>query len=247
MKRTILLSAIMLLNVIYINTIAQINIKANYTETTAGLNMEMIYVQGGSFMMGSNESDAEKPIHSVSVNDYYMCKTEVTQAQWYAIMGTNPSYNSGCDNCPVDVSWEDAQEFIQKLNQKTGKQYRLPTEAEWEYAARGGNKSKGYKYAGSNNIEKVAWYDGNSNGQTHAVATKQPNELGIYDMSGNVFEWCSDWYKGYSDSSRVSDYEIILRVYRGGSWEDRRCRSTYRDNTLHPRSSALGFRLVSSK
>jgi len=140
-------------------------------------------------------------------------------------MGKNPSTFTG-DNLPVEqVSWNKTQDFIKKLNQKTGKNYRLPTEAEWEYAARGGNKSKGYKYAGSNNINDVAWYTSNSNSKTHEVGTKLPNELGIYDMSGNVWEWCSDWYgENYYGSSPSNNPKGPGtgddRVLRGGSWDD---------------------------
>lgn len=136
-------------------------------------------------------------------------------------MGSNPSYFKG-SNLPVEtVSWDDCQEFIRKLNSMTGQKFRLPTEAEWEYAARGGNKSKGYIYSGSNNIDSVSWYDGNSGDETHPVATKSPNELGIYDMSGNVWEWCNDWYGSYSSSAQTNPtgpYSGSRRVDRGGGW-----------------------------
>ena len=161
--------------------------------------IEMVFVKGGTFMMGatpeqgSDAGDGEKPVHSVTVSDFYIGKYEVTQAQWKAVMGKNPSHYKG-ENRPVErVSWYDIQKFIEKLNAKTGKRYRLPTEAEWEYAARGGNQSKGYKYSGSNDIGSVAWYTNNSGDRTHPVGQKQPNELGLYDMTGNVWEWCSDW------------------------------------------------------
>ena len=145
----------------------------------------------------------ESPVHSVTLSSYYMGETEVTQALWKAVMGNNPSRFKG-DNLPVEnVSWNDCQEFIRKLKQKTGKNFRLPTEAEWEYAARGGKKSNGYKYSGSNNIGSVAWYDDNSSNQIHAVKGKRLNELGLYDMSGNVWEWCSDWYGQYLESGFV--------------------------------------------
>jgi len=225
----------------------------NYTETTAGLNLQMIAVKGGTFRMGSNSGNSnEKPVHSVTVSDFYIGKYEVTQAQWKAVMGNNPSYFKG-DNLPVEsISWYDVQEFIKKLNQRTGKHYRLPTEAEWEYAARGGNKSRGYKYSGSDNIESVAWYIGNSSSKTHIVGTKQHNELEIYDMSGNVWEWCNDCYsssyygsgpqnnpQGASSGSR--------RVRRGGSWGNgaSSCRVANR-NYNNPNYSLcnLGFRLA---
>jgi formylglycine-generating enzyme required for sulfatase activity len=190
--------------------------------------IEMVFVEGGTFTMGCTSEqgddcdDDERPAHQVTLSDFYIGKYEVTQAEWKAIMGNNPSGFSGCDSCPVErVSWDDVQEFIRKLNAKTGKNYRLPTEAEWEYAARGGKHSKGYKYSGSNSIENVAWYYGNSGKKTHPVGTKQANELGIYDMSGNVYEWCQDWYGGYSKGSQTNPAGASSgsdRVLRGGSW-----------------------------
>jgi formylglycine-generating enzyme required for sulfatase activity len=203
---------------------------------------EMVFVQGGTFTMGCTSEqgsdcyDKEKPAHKVTVSSFNIGKYEVTQAQWVAIMGNNPSRFKG-DNLPVEtVSWNDVQEFIRRLNTKTGKQYRLPTEAEWEYAARGGNKSGGYKYSGGNNIGNVAWYGSNSGRTTHAVGIKQANELGIYDMTGNVWEWCSDCYGGGS-----------YHVDRGGSWSDSasNCRVSGRINLSPGYSrSNLGFRLV---
>jgi formylglycine-generating enzyme required for sulfatase activity len=221
--------------------------------------IQMVFVQGGTFTMGctfeqgSDCSSDEKPSHSVTLSDYYIGKFEVTQKQWRVIMGSDPPelYFKGCDDCPVErVSWNDAQEFITKLNSKTGKTYRLPTEAEWEYAARGGSKSVGYKYSGSNNIDEVAWYSDNSGSKTHPVGQKKANELGIYDMSGNVWEWCSDWFKGYPGSSGVTDYTGSYRVNRGGSWNRSaiNCRSANRSGgTPDNRSSSIGFRLVSPK
>ncbi len=225
----------------------------NFTETTKGLNLEMIFVEGGTFKMGSNygESD-EKPIHTVQVTSFYIGKCEVTQAQWEAVMGNNPSGHTGCDICPVEqVSWDDAQKFISKLNQMTSKQYRLPTEAEWEYAARGGNKSRGYTYSGSSNLDDVAWFADNSGSATHQVAQKQANELGIFDMSGNVWEWCSDWYADYASVKQFNPTGPStgsFRVVRGGSWRyiAQYCRSADRSNDAPTRRfNFIGFRLAS--
>lgn len=200
----------------------------NRTFNVGGVEFTMVYVEGGTFMMGSNDADAdddEKPVHQVTLSDYYIGETEVTQALWKAVMGSNPSSFKG-DNLPVEeVSWYDCQDFIGRLNQITSENFSLPTEAQWEFAARGGNYSKGYKYSGSNNPDAVAWYGDNAyyvqDYGTRPVATKQPNELGIYDMSGNVWEWCSDWYGDYSSAAvtdPVGPSSGSIRVYRGGSW-----------------------------
>ena len=170
------------------------------------VNIEMVKVEGGTFDMGATKEqeepwDSEKPVHKVTLSSFSIAKTEVTQELWQAVMGNNPSYFKG-SNLPVEVvSWNDCQEFIRKLNAMTGYNFRLPTEAEWEFAARGGNKSQHYQYSGSNDVGSVAWYGDNSGGKTHPVATKAPNELGIYDMSGNVWEWCEDWYGSYSSNA----------------------------------------------
>ena len=187
----------------------------------------MVKVEGGTLTMGATSEqgsdawDSGNPTHKVTLSDYMIAKTEVTQELWEAVMGSNPSYFSG-NNLPVErVSWNDCQEFIKKLNSLTGLQFRLPTEAEWEYAARGGNKSKGYRYSGSDDIGSVAWYSDNSSWRTHAVATKSANELGLYDMSGNVYEWCSDYYDDYSSGSQTNPKgpsSGSRRVFRGGSW-----------------------------
>ena len=229
----------------------------NQTITVNGVYFTMIAVEGGTFQMGATSEqgsdawDSEKPVHSVTLSDYYIGETEVTQKLWKAVMGENPSYFKG-NNKPVErVSWNDCQEFIKKLNQLTGKNFRLPTEAEWEYAARGGNKSLDYKYSGSDIVGVVAWYDGNSGSRTHYVKTKQANELGIYDMSGNVYEWCQDWYGSYSSSSQTNPTgpsSGSYRVYRGGSWayyDARGCRVSNRYSYLPDDSSSyLGLRLV---
>ena len=186
---------------------------------------KMILVKGGTFQMGATDgSDDEKPVHTVTLSDYYICETEVTQGLWKAVMGENPSYKDRGigDNYPVNnVSWNDAQDFIKKLNAKTGRKFCLPTEAQWEFAARGGNKSQGYKYSGSDTIDDVAWYHDNSKSQTHPVKLKKANELGIYDMTGNVWEWCQDWYGDYPNGAVTNPQgpsSGSSRVLRGGSW-----------------------------
>lgn len=239
-------------------TVKRVATKASYsngTLTVNGIKYNMVWVDGGTFRMGAtseqgSEISDEKPVHSVTLSGYYIGKTEVTQALWQAVMGSNPSYFEG-DDLPVEqVSWDDCQEFIRKLNSLTGQNFRLPTEAEWEFACRGGNNSRGYKYSGSNYIDNVAWYDGNSGDKTHPVATKSPNELGIYDMSGNVWEWCADWYGDYSSGRQTNPkgpYGGSLRVYRGGCWFDFAgyCRSSYR-YCYYPtyRYGYLGLRLA---
>ena len=210
------------------------------TITVGSVSFDMIRVDGGTFRMGatseqgSDASDWEKPAHQETLSSYYIGETEVTQELWEAVMGSNPSTYKGAKHPVERVSWNDCQDFIRKLNAKTGRQFRLPTEAEWEYAARGGNKSKGYKYSGSNEIDKVAWYGNNSGGTTHDVGRKSPNELGLYDMSGNAWEWCEDWYGAYSSSSQSDPKGPSSgsnRVCRGGSWFSlaRDCRVSYRN------------------
>ena len=240
---------------------------------------KFILVKGGTFQMGSNEESGEKPIHSVTLDDFHIGKYEVTQKEWKEVMGSNPSTFKD-NNLPVEkVSWEDCIKYCNKKSEIDGFEkcysitidkglfldeiavdcdftkngYRLPTEAEWEYAAKGGNKSRGYKYAGSNDISKVAWYGYKKAGKkTHPVGTKQPNELGIYDMSGNVWEWCSDWYDKnyYSNSSSRNPHGPTSgssRILRGGGWylNANGCRSALRDD-FNPNISAydIGFRVV---
>jgi len=214
-------------------------------------------IEGGTFTMGSPASEvnheSDETQHQVTLSPYYMSKYEVTQAQWKAVMGSNPSSFSGCDNCPVEsVSWNDIQTFIQKLNAQSGQTYRLPTEAEWEYAAGGGANNRS-KWAGTNNesdLGTYAWFTSNSGYKTHPVGQKQPNSLGLYDMSGNVWEWCSDWYGTYPSGSQTNPTGAATgssRVSRGGSWSNsaQYCRSAYRNyDTPDRRSGGLGFRLV---
>jgi formylglycine-generating enzyme required for sulfatase activity len=188
---------------------------------------ELVAVEGGTFTMGCTDCDQTPvlvydgvPAHEVTLSSYKIAKYQITQQQWEAVMGNNPSEFTGYDIPVHKVTWNDVQAFIQKLNILTGKNYRLPTEAEWEYAARGGNQSKGYTYSGSNNIDEVAWYGGNSNNQPHPVGEKKPNELGIYDMTGNVGEWCSDWHEFYTTDSQINPHGPQIgsfRVVRGAS------------------------------
>ena len=213
----------------------------------------MVYVSGGTFIMGGDESSDQTPTHSVTLSSYYICKYEVTQALWRAVMGSNPSKFKG-DNLPVEqVSWNDCQTFINRLNNYTGRNFRLPTEAEWEFAARGGNYSRHYKYSGSNYISDVAWYCDNSGNRTHPVGTKQANELGLYDMSGNVWEWCSDRYGSYSSYSQSNPTGATSgfgRVERGGNWCGlaRYCCSSHRSYYAPGNSfDDLGLRLVLSQ
>ena len=222
---------------------------------------EMIFVEGGHFLMGSDDEDAlpfEQPINNVLVSSFYLAKYPVTQALWKAVMGDdqNPSYFRG-DKRPVEiVSWDQAQSFIEKINHLTGrKTYRLPSEAEWEYAARGGNYSKGYKYAGSNKMDEVGWYAGNGHLETKAVGQKAPNELGVYDLSGNVWEWIQDqWidnYAGYQLGGNPLEghKQEADRVMRGGNWvsSSQYCRVSSRGYSAPTlRGNFVGFRLALS-
>ena len=241
---------------------------------------ETVRVDGGTFQMGSNDGESdEKPMHRVTLSDFAIGKYEITVQQYMQFVnetkthypewleqGSNYNIKTGKDdhykklgdalqnsnNPIVGISWDDAVAYCEWLSQKTNKKYRLPTEAEWEYAARGGNKSSGYKYSGSNTIGDVAWLSDNASSQTHPVGQKQRNELGIYDMSGNVWEWCSDWYGTYNSSSQQNPTGAITgsdRVYRGGGWSNGAayCRSAFRYNdTPTYRYSNVGFRVGSS-
>ena len=229
------------------------------TYTVNGVSFKMVKVNGGTFMMGATAGESYLgnglPVHEVTLSSFCIGQTEVTQELWQAVMGSNPSYFTGDPKRPVEnVSWEDCQEFIAQLNQLTGETFGLPTEAQWEYAARGGEKSHHYRYAGSNGIYEVAWYESNSNQMTHTVATKQPNELELYDMSGNVSEWCSDWISGYTSDPQTNptgpeypDPDFSSKLYRGGEYafNELRCRVSHRE-AFRPtvRTMYLGLRLA---
>jgi formylglycine-generating enzyme required for sulfatase activity len=219
-------------------------------------NIEMVFIKGGNYQMGSNYSSSdEKPMHEVTLNDFYIGKYEVTQKLWQQVTGYSPSHFEGCPECPVEnVSWNDVQVFISKLNQQTKLEYRLPTEAEWEYVARGGLDDTPSTYSGSNTIGDVAWYLTNSSRKTHPVGLKQPNEKGVYDMSGNVWEWCSDWYdRSYyvncPQNNPQGPSKGTLRVLRGGGWDNKNfyCRVAFRAS-FDPGVSGnnVGLRLVRS-
>ena len=223
-----------------------------------GVSFNMIYVKGGAFLMGATEehvgiaTEREYPAHLVTLSDYYIAQTPVTQELWQAVMGNNPSVNIGNNQRPVElVNWYDCQDFISKLNQLTGKCFRLPTEAEWEFAARGGIYTHGYMYSGSNNSDEVAWHESNSNQTSHPVASKMPNELGLYDMSGNVWEWCNDFYETYTSEPMNNPTGPIFgnqKVMRGGSYfstlDYGRVSNRFSPPSPLFKAHPLGFRLV---
>lgn len=227
------------------------------TFTVNGVSFNMVAVEGGTFTMGATSEqqrvayDWEKPAHSVTLSDFSIGETEVTEELWYAVMEESQYSRCRNKNLPIEyVSWNECQEFITKLNQLTGKNFRLPTEAEWEYAARGGKESMGYRYAGSNTLSEVAWYTDNSESVTHPVKQKQPNELGLYDMSGNVWEWCQDWYGSYysfAETNPTGPTTGSYRVKRGGGscYHAKDCRTSIRDryDPAHGDSN-LGLRLA---
>lgn len=224
------------------------------TLSAGGVMFTMVPVDGGTFRMG-NEDGApnELPLHNVTLSGYYIGQTEVTQELWEAVMGSNPSVTKGAKLPVTNVSWLNCKDFVARLSELTGMAFRLPTEAEWEFAARGGNRSQKARYSGGNDLQSLAWYSTTSNSEVHAVATKQPNELGIYDMSGNVGEWCSDWYANYEDvpvRDPQGPYSGTYRVLRGGSWnsETSSCRVSARGaNQSSYTSVSNGLRLALSK
>lgn len=219
-----------------------------------GVRFAMVYVEGGSFRMGTSggEFSREAPAHNVTVSGFHIGETEVTQQLWQAVMGSNPSGFRGSQLPVESVDYYDCQEFIRRLNSLTGEQFRLPYEAEWEFASRGGVRSQGYKYAGSNSIEQVAWYNANSGNRSHEVKSKKPNELGIYDMCGNVWEWCEDWFdENYYSYSPVHNPKGPIDGYswlnRGGSWKSgaKYCRHAYRGQGKASETvNYLGLRLA---
>jgi len=212
--------------------------------------MELVAIPGGCFTVGANDGNSdEKPLHEVCISPFYIGRYEVTQREWLRVMGSNPSFFNQCgDDCPVDqISWSDAQEFIYRLNRLTGKSYRLPTEAEWEYACRGGSKAD--KFCGDE-IDTIAWYDRNSGNSAHKVGSKKPNSFGIFDMSGNVWEWVQDW-NGRYHTERERDPQGpssgSSRVRRGGSWQydAAKARATWRSSGYQDdRAIDIGIRLA---
>ena len=238
---------------------------SDMTFTVNGVTFTMVAVEGGSFSMGATGEqglgtyDWERPVHHVTLSDYFIGQTEVTQELWQAVMGSNPSYYTSDPLLPVEnVSWNNCKDFIEQLNQLTGKTFRLPTEAEWEFAARGGNMSQKYRFSGGSNVHDVAWFWNSIPSQdigtpgygTQPVATKTPNELGLYDMSGNVWEWCQDWFGNYSSDDQTDPTGPLYgsyRIFRGGSWSrsSECCRVAYRNYTYPSTADdTMGFRLA---
>lgn len=218
---------------------------------------QMVRVEGGAFSMGcpwsegENCEDDERPVQKITLAGFAIAKVEVTQRLWQSLMDNNPSYFPSCPECPVEqVSFEDVKLFIERLNHLSGKSYRLPTEGEWEFAARGGSKSNSSKFSGSNEVNQIGWFWDNSSNATHPVAQKLPNELGLFDMSGNVWEWCQDWYAAYTSkplSNPTGPSSGNYRVIRGGAWNyhEGGCRNSCRYSFFpDKRGMSLGFRLA---
>ena len=233
----------------YSNPKSSISVANNKNEafTVKGVKFNMVYIEEGTFMMGRNFYQ-QKPVHQVTLSSYFLGETEVTQELWKAVMGRNPSKHKGKKYPVENVSWEDCQEFIRKLNVLTGKKFRLPTEAEWEYAARGGKYANGYDCSGSNDMDKVGWYSNNSGLTTHDVGLKSPNELGLFDMSGNVNEWCQDWFGEYLSGHQTNPTgpsSGSYRLHRGGDYSDKGLSVYTRKNTSPDRKSKwIGLRLA---
>jgi len=217
--------------------------------------VEMIKVPGGSFPVGYKKGyPNEMPVHKVTLDDFFIGKFEITQKVWFEVMGNNPAhFKDSTDGAVEMVTYFDVLDFIDELNKKTGMQFRLPTEAEWEYAANGGERGKRTRYAGSYKIDEVAWYERNSGNRTHPVGQKLPNELGVFDMSGNVYEWTEDWFKRYKSKDLLNPQgpeKGKTKVIRGGCWHDDRegCRVQCRvEMSPDDRNGCLGFRLALSQ
>lgn len=254
-------SLVVIISLFYVFQNRDKGLSKGYVESELGLDMRMVLVTGGSFQMGSNDGEEdEKPVHTVTLDSYYISATEITQSQWEAVMGTTvfeQARKAGLsvagvgDDFPMYcVSWDEAMAFCQELSNITGKTYTLPSEAQWEYAARGGVKSMGNKYSGSQSADVVAWYVANSKSSTHPVAKKRPNELGLYDMSGNVWEWCRDLdasYPGALQTNTTDSLYGVCRIIRGGGWNRNasRCRVSYRGRNIPSnRNNPYGFRVV---
>ncbi|MCC5946726.1 MAG: SUMF1/EgtB/PvdO family nonheme iron enzyme [Bernardetiaceae bacterium] len=238
-------------------TALKTTLKQDTTILINGVSFDLVFVKGGTFVMGCQEgrdtncNNDEKPTRNIKLSNFYIGKYEITQKQWEAIMGKIPNHSKPCTDCPVEfISWKDVQSFIEKINQLTALQFALPTEAQWEYAARGGEKSKAYQYAGSNDIDKVAWYFSNADKKTQPVGQKEPNELGIYDMTGNVAEWCADSYAPYGKDQNTHNPKVSQEgadyIVRGGGRNSypAKCRITNRSKKIMAaKFPSLGFRI----
>jgi len=230
-----------------------LNVSSSQNVSTIQIEPEMVLIPAGEFMMGSNESDDEKPAHKIYLDAFYLGKFEVTQKEWKAVMGISPSLWNG-DDLPIEqVGWDDVQEYLRKLSEMTGQKYRLPTEAEWEYACRAGTTSKYYYGDDVGRLEEYVWFDENSIGITHPVGQKKPNAWGLYDMLGNVWEFCQDCYdKNYYsksvDRNPVNSVQGKYRVIRGGYWghdvSNLRCADRFSISSPYDRSNCIGFRVV---